>query len=81
MPLEAGTGAVPACRAKCPSVGNRWAPAVWPMMIAAVTVPPLPWARRSTYRKVRDRAAFSFAVVSVAAAVDVADGVVRDCRS
>jgi hypothetical protein len=39
LPLEAGTGAVPACRAKCPSVGNRWAPAVRPMMIAAVTVP------------------------------------------
>jgi xanthine dehydrogenase YagS FAD-binding subunit len=29
---------------------------------------------------VRERASFSFAVVSVAAALDVADGVVRDCR-
>ena len=37
-------------------------------------------AARSTYRKVRDRASFSFAVVSVAAAVEVADGTVRDCR-
>jgi xanthine dehydrogenase YagS FAD-binding subunit len=37
-------------------------------------------AARSTYRKVRDRASFSFAVVSVAAALDVADGTVRDCR-
>jgi xanthine dehydrogenase YagS FAD-binding subunit len=37
-------------------------------------------ATRSTYRKVRDRASFSFAVVSVAAAVEVADGTVRDCR-
>ncbi|HET8672170.1 MAG TPA: xanthine dehydrogenase family protein subunit M [Thermoleophilaceae bacterium] len=49
-------------------------------LITAVELPPLEHARRSTYRKVRDRASFSFAVVSVAAAVDVADGVVRDCR-
>ena len=49
-------------------------------LITAVELPPLAFARTSTYRKVRDRAAFSFAVVSVAAALDVADGVVRDCR-
>jgi xanthine dehydrogenase YagS FAD-binding subunit len=49
-------------------------------LITAVELPPLPFAARSTYRKVRDRASFSFAVFSVAAAVDVADGVVRDCR-
>jgi xanthine dehydrogenase YagS FAD-binding subunit len=49
-------------------------------LITAVTVPPLPWARRSTYRKVRDRASFAFAVVSVAAALDVEDGAVRDVR-
>jgi xanthine dehydrogenase YagS FAD-binding subunit len=45
-----------------------------------VTVPPLPFAHRSRYRKVRDRASFAFAVVSVAVALDLADGVVRDCR-
>ncbi|RFU37225.1 xanthine dehydrogenase family protein subunit M, partial [Actinomadura logoneensis] len=33
-----------------------------------------------TYRKVRERASFAFALVSIAAALDVADGVVRDCR-
>jgi xanthine dehydrogenase YagS FAD-binding subunit len=49
-------------------------------LITAVVVPPLTWARRSTYRKVRDRASFAFAVVSVAAALDVEDGVVRDVR-
>lgn len=49
-------------------------------LITAVELPPLAFATRSTYRKVRDRASFSFAVFSVAAAVDVADGVVRDCR-
>jgi len=41
---------------------------------------PLAFGSRSSYRKVRDRASFSFAVLSVAAALDVADGVVRDCR-
>jgi xanthine dehydrogenase YagS FAD-binding subunit len=37
-------------------------------------------AVRSTYRKVRDRASFSFAVMAVAAAVEVEDGTVHDCR-
>jgi xanthine dehydrogenase YagS FAD-binding subunit len=45
-----------------------------------VDVPPLAWAARSAYRKVRDRASYAFALVSVAAAVDVADGAVRDVR-
>ena len=49
-------------------------------LITAVEVPPLPFGARSTYRKVRERASFSFAVVSVAAALDIADGMVRDCR-
>jgi len=49
-------------------------------LITAVEVPPLPFASRSGYRKVRDRASYAFALVSVAAAVDVADGVVRDVR-
>jgi xanthine dehydrogenase YagS FAD-binding subunit len=49
-------------------------------LITAVELTPLRFARRSRYRKVRDRASFSFAVASLAAAVDVADGTVRDCR-
>ena len=44
LPELAGIGAVPACRAKYASVGNRLAPAVWPMMIAAVTVPQPCWS-------------------------------------
>ncbi|HKZ05929.1 MAG TPA: xanthine dehydrogenase family protein subunit M [Methylomirabilota bacterium] len=40
-------------------------------LITAVRLPPLPFARRSRYVKVRDRASFSFAVVSVAAALDL----------
>jgi xanthine dehydrogenase YagS FAD-binding subunit len=50
-------------------------------LITAIELPPPGWwSRAATYRKVRERASFSFALVSVAAAVDVADGVVRDCR-
>src|SRR4051794_39054569 len=37
-------------------------------------------APRSAYRKVRDRASFAFAIVSVAAAVDLEDGVIRNPR-
>ncbi len=39
-------------------------------LIVAVEVPPLAVAARSTYRKVRERASFAFALVSVAAAYD-----------
>ncbi len=49
-------------------------------LITAVDLPPLAFAVRSRYRKVRDRASYAFALVSVAAALDVADGVVRDVR-
>jgi xanthine dehydrogenase YagS FAD-binding subunit len=40
-------------------------------LITAVELPPLPIARRSTYRKVRDRASYAFALVSVAAALEL----------
>jgi xanthine dehydrogenase YagS FAD-binding subunit len=49
-------------------------------LITAVELPPLEIAARSTYRKVRERASYAFALVSIAAAVDVRDGVVADCR-
>jgi len=49
-------------------------------LITAVDLPPLGFATRSRFRKVRDRASYAFALVSVAAALDVADGVVRDAR-
>jgi xanthine dehydrogenase YagS FAD-binding subunit len=49
-------------------------------LITAVELPALAFARRSTYRKVRDRASFSFAVASIAAAVAVEHGTVRECR-
>lgn len=49
-------------------------------LIVAVELPAQPFARRSTYRKVRDRASYAFALVSVAAALDVEGGLVRDVR-
>jgi xanthine dehydrogenase YagS FAD-binding subunit len=49
-------------------------------LITAVELPPLPFAARSRYRKVRDRASYAFAVTSIAAAVDVDAGTIRDCR-
>jgi xanthine dehydrogenase YagS FAD-binding subunit len=49
-------------------------------LITAVDVPPLAFARTSTYRKARDRASYAFAVGSVAAALRAEGGVVRDVR-
>ncbi|MFI5931015.1 FAD binding domain-containing protein [Actinoplanes sp. NPDC051494] len=49
-------------------------------LITAVEVPFAEIARVSTYRKARDRASYAFAVGSVAAALEVGDGVVRDVR-
>ena len=49
-------------------------------LITAIDLPPLAFAARSHYRKVRDRASYAFALVSVAAAIDSADGIVRDAR-
>jgi xanthine dehydrogenase YagS FAD-binding subunit len=49
-------------------------------LITAVTVAAPPEGARTAYRKVRERASFSFAVVSVAAVLDAPDGRVRGCR-
>jgi xanthine dehydrogenase YagS FAD-binding subunit len=49
-------------------------------LITAIDLPELSFAARSHYRKVRDRASYAFALVSVAAALEVTDGVVRDVR-
>jgi xanthine dehydrogenase YagS FAD-binding subunit len=49
-------------------------------LITAVDLPALPFARRSLYRKVRDRASYAFALVSVAAAIEVKDGVIQQVR-
>jgi xanthine dehydrogenase YagS FAD-binding subunit len=49
-------------------------------LITHVSLPPAPVAARSRYRKVRERASYAFAIGSVAAALDIRDGVVHDVR-
>lgn len=50
-------------------------------LITAVELPPPDFTATSRYRKVRDRASYAFALVSVAAVLDVAEGgTVRDVR-
>ena len=48
-------------------------------LITAVDLPPA-FSANSKYRKVRERASYAFALVSVAAALQVRDGVVHDVR-
>jgi xanthine dehydrogenase YagS FAD-binding subunit len=48
-------------------------------LITSVTLPPPPPGRQS-YRKVRDRASYAFALVSVAAVIDALDGAIRSAR-
>jgi xanthine dehydrogenase YagS FAD-binding subunit len=49
-------------------------------LITAVELPPSAFAARSHYLKLRDRASYAFALVSVAVALDLHDGLVRDVR-
>ena len=49
-------------------------------LITAVELPPSNCAGRSSYLKVRDRASYAFALVSVAAALELDDGGIRKAR-
>jgi len=49
-------------------------------LITAVEIPPAPDNARSTYRKVRDRASYAFALTSVAAELVIDDGTVTSAR-
>jgi xanthine dehydrogenase YagS FAD-binding subunit len=49
-------------------------------LITAIDLPAMPIAATSRYRKVRDRASYAFALVSVGAALEVRDGAVSDVR-
>lgn len=50
-------------------------------LITAIEIPACPFAAGSTYRKVRDRASYAFALVSVAAAMEMGDdGAIRNVR-
>jgi xanthine dehydrogenase YagS FAD-binding subunit len=49
-------------------------------LITAVELPPSGIAAHSTYRKVRDRSSYAFALVSVAAALELDGDLVADAR-
>ncbi len=49
-------------------------------LITAIVLPPTPAAARSSYRKVRDRASYAFALVSVAALIEIEEGKISDVR-
>jgi xanthine dehydrogenase YagS FAD-binding subunit len=49
-------------------------------VITSIDLPALPYARRSMYLKVRDRASFAFALASAAVALDLDAGRIRDAR-
>src|SRR5437870_4790496 len=49
-------------------------------LITAVDLPAIPFATRSHYLKVRDRASYAFALVSVAALLDLDGGQIRSAR-
>jgi len=49
-------------------------------LIRAIELPSLSSSARSTYRKVRDRASYAFALVSVAAVLELENGGIKDVR-
>ncbi|KMS51961.1 FAD-binding molybdopterin dehydrogenase [Novosphingobium barchaimii LL02] len=49
-------------------------------LITGIELPPASAISRSTYRKVRDRSSYAFALVSVAAVLEVEEGHVRNVR-
>jgi xanthine dehydrogenase YagS FAD-binding subunit len=49
-------------------------------LITAVELPPMPMGQQSHYLKVRDRASYAFALVSVAVTLDLDGDTVRDVR-
>ena len=49
-------------------------------LVTSIELPAVRQGTRSSYRKVRDRASYAFALVSVAASLDIKDGLIRDVR-
>jgi xanthine dehydrogenase YagS FAD-binding subunit len=49
-------------------------------LITAIALRPNGIAPRSSYRKVRDRASYAFALVSVAAGLEIENGLIKDAR-
>jgi xanthine dehydrogenase YagS FAD-binding subunit len=49
-------------------------------LITSVQLPAIGFVKNSRYRKVRDRSSYAFALVSVAAALEIADGRIQNVR-
>ncbi len=49
-------------------------------IITAVELPPRGFARNYSYLKIRDRLSYAFALVSVAAALEIEDGTIKEAR-
>jgi xanthine dehydrogenase YagS FAD-binding subunit len=49
-------------------------------LVTAIDLPPLSFARKSLYLKVRDRASYAFALASAAVALDIQDGAIHGAR-
>jgi xanthine dehydrogenase YagS FAD-binding subunit len=49
-------------------------------LIMAFAIPSTPFAKRSLFLKIRDRASYEFALASAAVALDLDNGIVRDVR-
>jgi xanthine dehydrogenase YagS FAD-binding subunit len=49
-------------------------------LITAVEIPGNNFAKHSYYLKIRDRASYAFALISVAVALDIQDGIIKDAR-
>jgi xanthine dehydrogenase YagS FAD-binding subunit len=60
-----------------PELDNRLQPGE---MILAVDIPDNNFAKNSYYLKVRDRQSYAFALVSVAAALDIQNGIIQNAR-
>ena len=73
FPLRSSIG----CRATPPHIENTLAP---DEIITAIDLPPNPYAEHSVYTKLRDRASYAFALVSVAALLDLDGDTVRSAR-
>jgi xanthine dehydrogenase YagS FAD-binding subunit len=60
-----------------PNIDNSLAPGE---LITAILLPPVPFAKSGVYLKLRDRASYAFALISVAAALEVKNGKIQQGR-
>ncbi|MFB7718577.1 FAD binding domain-containing protein [Nocardia sp. NPDC056100] len=77
-----GTGVMPLSRFYRPVGDSPHLETTLPehALITGIALPPVPESMRSRYRKVRERASYAFATVSIAAALEVRDGHILEVR-